>query len=541
MSNRVVTIMLIAFAVLVLGVLGLGALLLAQGYFAVTDQDTTLGIPSPTAAETIIVPTSSVTTVPSTATSEPTTTAPSSATTQPKATPVPATAISVSSTSVQYVMAEIDMNIRSGPGTDFGVAGWLAEGQTAKVTGVSSGGGWWRVVCPDGSIGSCWISAGTRYTRPTNAPDGSPRITVVAPTCSDSATLVSDVTVPDGTRFEPNQGFNKIWRVRNNGTCTWDSGYRLVSAGGHLLGAVSTYFPLRDPVFPGQTADLTINMVSPVTPDTYQSDWKLQNAQGQFFGVGRNNAPLWIKIAVVGGPITTISGVVYQDSNQNGVYDGGEMLHGGLVVWLIPGTACHVRQDPVSAAISDGSGRYTFSGHFSGNYCVGLSGENGLDDVTGVAVAAGQTLNDINLRAPVPSGSISGFVWNDYCLTDESGNALDGNCVADENGHYQADAMIQPTETYIAGVTVLLQSGICENNNAPPVAAVTDANGRYFFGNLGPGNYCLSINAASSENAAKLLPGEWTFPGNDSWYQDVLLRTNENMYPINFGWDYQLK
>lgn len=437
-------------------------------------------------------------------------------------------------------MAQLDMNIRSGPGTDFAVAGWLAEGQSAKVTGVSSGGDWWHVVCPDSSIGSCWVSAGSRYTKPISAPGGSPPTTDVTPTCTDSATLVSDVTVPDGTLFGPNKGFNKIWRVKNSGTCTWDSRYKLVHAGGHLLGAVSTYFPLKDSVFPGQNVDLIINMVSPPTPDNYQSDWKLQNPQGRYFGVGRNSAPIWVKIVVTGGQTATISGVVYQDSNQNGVYDSGEALLGNRVVWLIPGTACHVRQDEVAAAITDDNGRYTLSGIFSGNYCVGLSGDNGLDDVIGVAIAAGQTMNNVNLHAPAPSGSISGFVWNDYCLTDENGNALDGNCVADENGDYQADAMIQPTETYITGIMVLLQSGICANNNQTPIAAVTDASGRYFFHNLGPGSYCVSINASSPENAANLLPGEWTFPGNGLWHQDVLLLTNENLYPVNFGWDYQL-
>lgn len=241
------------------------------------------------------------------------------------------------------------------------------------------------------------------------------------------------------------------------------------------------------------------------------------------------------------GPNTTISGVVYQDSNLNGVYDSGEPLMGGQVVWLIPGTACQVRQDPVSAAVSDGNGRYTLNGAFSGDYCVGLAGNNGLDDVVGLAVTAGQTLTNINLHVPVPSGSVSGYLWNDYCLTNEDGDALAGNCVADENGDYHADSMIQPTETYISGVTILLQAGICANNNNVAVSAVTDASGRYFFGNLGPGNYCVSMNAASPENAPLLLPGDWTFPGLGIWYQDVLLRVNENVFPANFGWDYQLK
>ncbi len=544
MSRRFLVLALIVVVGLFLGLLGLGALLFARGYFTVAEQNTPLVTASAAETVSIIVPTASAAAATATASSEATATISPTATTQPAATAVPPTtvpptAIPVSSTSVQYVMAQTNVNIRSGPGTGFDVAGWLAEGQTARVTGVSAGGDWWRVLCPDGSAGSCWVSAGPRYTLPTTSPDGRP--TDVASTCTDSASLVADVTVPDGALFEPNTGFNKVWRVMNTGTCIWDSSYRVVHAGGHLLGAVSSYFPLRDSVFPGQSTDLTISMVSPATPDTYQSDWKLQNARGQYFGVGRNSAPLWVKITVVGGPVTTISGLVYQDSNQNGVYDSGEMLLGGRVVWLIPGTACQVRQDPLATAISDGSGRYNLSGHFSGNYCVGLSGDSGLEDVIGVAVAAGQTLNNINLHIQVPSGSISGFLWNDYCLTDVNGNPLAGNCVLGISGAYQADGMIEPEETYIVGVTALLQYGNCAGNNNVPVAAVTDVNGHYFFGNLGPGNYCVSINAASPENAAKLLPGDWTFPGTGIWYQDVLILTNDNAYPVNFGWDYQLR
>ena len=73
-------------------------------------------------------------------------------------------------TQVSYVMALQDVNIRSGPGTQFRILSFIAEGQTAKVTGVSSNGNWWRVICPDGSTGSCWVSALRTLTRPTDSP-----------------------------------------------------------------------------------------------------------------------------------------------------------------------------------------------------------------------------------------------------------------------------------------------------------------------------------------------------------------------------------
>lgn len=376
---------------------------------------------------------------------------------------------------------------------------------------------------------------------PTTSPSSVPTATPGTTACTNSASLVADVSVPDGTQFAPNTGFNKIWRIKNTGTCTWDSSYSLVSAGGNLLGAVSTIFPLKDTVFSGQTIDLTINMVSPAAPNTYQSDWKLQTPQGQVFGVGRSNSPFWAKIVVTSGPTTTISGYVYQDANQNGIYDNGEILMGNGEVWLMPGTACQVKQNAVEIAFSGADGRYTFKGNYAGNYCVGLVGDSGLNDVVGIAITTGQVLTNIDLQSPVAGGSITGFVWNDYCLTNENGDALDGSCVADANGDYHADGMIEPTETYIAGITVFLQWGSCSNNSAVPVTAVTDASGKYTFSNLQAGTFCVSMNAAIPDNAAKLLPGDWTFPANGIWYQEITLLGPDQAYPVNFGWDYQLK
>ncbi|HMD80116.1 MAG TPA: SH3 domain-containing protein, partial [Anaerolineales bacterium] len=75
---------------------------------------------------------------------------------------------SVYPTDVEYVMAQRDVAIYSGPGSQHGVIGSIASGQTAKVTGVSADGNWWRVICPDNSIGSCWASANSADTQPTH-------------------------------------------------------------------------------------------------------------------------------------------------------------------------------------------------------------------------------------------------------------------------------------------------------------------------------------------------------------------------------------
>lgn len=635
MSRTSIIIILGIGTSLMVAIMAVTAFMFGRSYFMISDSDTQVLTPPPIVVETAVVDNQAT----ATPTTEPAASATAESGSEPTAT-TPATAaptnITVLNTQVQYVMALTDLNMRSGPGTGYNVISWLADGQTAKVTGVSSDYGWWRVICPDDTVGSCWVSAGSRFTQTANAP-----ATAVA--CVDAATFVADVTVPDGTVLAPTTGFNKIWRLKNSGTCTWNTSYKLVHAGGHLLNAVSTAFPIGNTVAPGQTIDLTINnMVSPASAGTYQSDWKLQNGQAQVFGIGANRStPFWVKIVVadqsrpsgsisgyawqdkdrdnvvdgnellpnvtitlatgqecrmvlsssktdgngrftftnlaantyclIGSDgsttvsqanlalgnnqhltevkvtwpplwpqLTTISGLIYQDLNQNGAYDQGEPLQANREVWLIPETACHVQQSASAVTFSGNNGRYTLAGEFSGNYCVGLAGGNGLEDVIGITVSPGQTRDNLNLKAAIANGSISGWLWNDYCLTNNVGQALAGDCVVDFNGNVHADGQIQPTESYISGVTILLQAGPCSANNVK-VSTVTDGNGKYVFSNLQPGTYCVSMNAAEGGNGDKLLPGDWTFPARGIWYQEVTLRAGGQASPVNFGWDYQLK
>jgi len=252
--------------------------------------------------------------------------------------------------------------------------------------------------------------------------------------------------------------------------------------------------------------------------------------------------PAFTDTIVTPTPDGAISGLVYQDQNENGRYDNGEPLMGNREVQLIAGTACHVLQNAAATAYSGADGRYAFNGHFSGNYCVGLMGSDGLlEDVTAVYLTGGQAVADANLRALTTKGSISGYLWDDYCLTEENEQPVAGDCVMDGNGFYHADGMIQPTEGYIAGVAISLRPGSCASGNGNVVAAVTDSDGRYTFTNLTPGDYCVSMNAATFQNAPLLLPGDWTFPARGIWYHQITLAPGEHLPVVNFGWDYQLR
>lgn len=48
--------------------------------------------------------------------------------------------------------------------------------------------------------------------------------------CTNSASFVTHVTIPESTQISTNVNFTKIWRVNNNGSCDW-IGYQLVHSG----------------------------------------------------------------------------------------------------------------------------------------------------------------------------------------------------------------------------------------------------------------------------------------------------------------------
>lgn len=116
----------------------------------------------------------------------------------------------------------------------------------------------------------------------------------------DRAEFVSDVTVPDGTPFQPKETFVKTWRLKNSGSTTWTTAYSLVYVSGPSMEGPASV-PLPNDVPPGQTVDITVNLVAPSAPGPYRSYWNLKTASGQIFGVGAAaNEAIWVDIAVGG-------------------------------------------------------------------------------------------------------------------------------------------------------------------------------------------------------------------------------------------------
>jgi hypothetical protein len=132
-----------------------------------------------------------------------------------------------------------------------------------------------------GSSSSVRVEVVPRPPTPTAAPTTVPTV-VYDPSCEPSARFVEDVTVPDDTLFNGGVAFRKVWRMSNDGECTWEPGVTWTHIGGALLGAES---PVEvELAEPGRIVDVSVDMVAPTSPGTYSSFWRLRRPNGEFFG-----------------------------------------------------------------------------------------------------------------------------------------------------------------------------------------------------------------------------------------------------------------
>jgi len=129
----------------------------------------------------------------------------------------------------------------------------------------------------------------------TPVPTATPRPTATPKPCN-LATFVKDVTVPDGTTFQPGAHFTKTWRLKNVGSCTWHN-YALVFDSGKQMSAPPSV-ALPGTVAPGQVVDVSVDMIAPNTDGTYKGNWRLRDDKGVIFGLTSGN-PFWVEIKVV--------------------------------------------------------------------------------------------------------------------------------------------------------------------------------------------------------------------------------------------------
>ena len=114
------------------------------------------------------------------------------------------------------------------------------------------------------------------------------------PSTTDNATFTGYETPSNGTAVSPGQSLVKTWQLRNTGSTTWGSGYKLVFRSGDRLGTPESVdvptVPLK------QEVDLSVPLQIPsnLASNTYTGHWQLRDPQGKFFG-----PDLWVTVKVV--------------------------------------------------------------------------------------------------------------------------------------------------------------------------------------------------------------------------------------------------
>lgn len=143
----------------------------------------------------------------------------------------------------------------------------------------------------------------------TATPLGSPTVgipTVMSfPTSTnscDNSQYVADVTIPDGTILAKSTAFTKTWTFRNNGSCTWSATYKLKFVSGDQMSGATV--DIGKSVAPGETIDISIDLISPSTAGNYTGYWRLVNDSGINFG-----QPVSVEIVVSSAAATTTTTV----------------------------------------------------------------------------------------------------------------------------------------------------------------------------------------------------------------------------------------
>jgi len=166
---------------------------------------------------------------------------------------------------------------------------------------------------------------------PTDTPTSVPTLPAPAsgpsqtPNPCNQAMFIYDVTIPDGTIMSPNQRFTKTWLLKNIGTCTWNSSYRLVYVSGAPMGGSTSPIMTTGSVPPGHSVEASVSLQAPATAGTYEGYWKISDANGNLFGL--QGAPFWVRVKVVTtGTVTiSLSAVSYESGSvaANGSVSGG--------------------------------------------------------------------------------------------------------------------------------------------------------------------------------------------------------------------------
>jgi serine-aspartate repeat-containing protein C/D/E len=169
----------------------------------------------------------------------------------------------------------------------------------------------------------------------------------------------------------------------------------------------------------------------------------------------------------------SVSGYVYVDANNNGVFDAGETPIEGVTLTLTSG-------DIGATATTNSSGYYSFTDLMPGTYIITEAQPNGyLDGLDAAGSAGGMAANPGDQISAIPLAA--GVAATHYDFGELLPASISGRVFADMDN----DGTFSSGDKVLSGVTVYL----LDSTGTRIDSTTTDAKGKYSFTDLEPGVY----------------------------------------------------
>ena len=230
----------------------------------------------------------------------------------------------------------------------------------------------------------------------------------------------------------------------------------------------------------------------------------------------------------------TIAGKLYNDADASFNSSDSEAPYAGVTVALLKkdGTPVLDKDGNPMTAVTDAEGKYSFSGLPLGEYTVSvvdptsgpLAGTKPTEAYTGrykttadvtIAEATGSVI-DVNFGFVKPA-SVGDYTWMDV----------------------NRDGLQDSDEPALPGVTVTLTradgSAVTDASGNPVAAVTTDANGKYVFEYLLPGDYKVSFQAPAGYEATTSDAGDDRAADSNGASASVTLVQGQTDDTIDFG------